>query len=37
MMNDRSTAMSSEGDSRSLAPLIGIAGRDLVGEFARTA
>ncbi len=36
-MKPRSTPMSSEGDSRSFAPLIGIAGRDPVGEFVPTA
>lgn len=36
-MNARSTAASSEGDSRSFAPLIRIAGHATVGEFAPAA
>lgn len=33
-MNARSTAVSSEGDSKSCAPLIRAAGHETVGEFA---
>lgn len=36
-MNTRSTPMSSEGDSRSFAPLIGSAGYEPVAEFTVTA